>query len=239
MSNPPPPPSQPPSGPAPQEKKGLPPLAWVGIGCGTVLVLGIVIFAIAVTTCVRKVKHTLEDFQKNPDKAAAEMVVRMNPDLEKVSQNDEAGTITVRMKDTGETITVSYGDLAEGRLKVTGKDGSTTVIGAGDMEKVPGWVPKLENADKASCLFQHESDGEISGVLHFETSQSMDEVKEFFESEANKAGFNTSSSSNTSFNGTENASMKFEGGARSLSIALTRSSSGKPLMVQVGYKEKK
>jgi len=236
MENQPPPP---PPGMEPEKKKGLPPLAWVGIGCGTLLVVAIILISVLVGTCVHKVKTTLKEFQDNPDKAAAEMVVRMNPDIEMVSQNDETGTMTVRVKESGETVTVSYKDLSEGRLTVKGKDGETTVIGNVGMDKVPEWVPRLENADKEVCLFHHEADGEISGVVHFQTSDSLEAVEEFFKAEAEKAGFGSSSSSKTSFNGVENATMEFEGNGRTLNITITRAGAGKPLMVQVGYKEKK
>jgi len=79
----------------------MPPLAWVGIGCGTILVILVIVVSLAVRACVDKV----EEFRKNPEKAGAEMFVRMNPDLELVSQDENAGTMTVRVKKSGETVT--------------------------------------------------------------------------------------------------------------------------------------
>jgi len=76
-------------------------------------------------------------------------------------------------------------------------------------------------------------------MLHFETSDSMDEVQEFFKSACEDAGIDSSQTSATALNGVENASMEFGGDGRSLNIQITRSGAGKPLMVQVGYEEKK
>lgn len=61
-----------------------------------------------------KAKELGVDFNENPEKAAAEMIVNLNPELEKVSSDDEAGTITFRNKDGGE-VTLTYKDIQEGR----------------------------------------------------------------------------------------------------------------------------
>jgi hypothetical protein len=213
----------------------MPPIAWVGIGCGTILVILVIVVSLAVRTCVNKVN----DFKRNPEKAAAEMIVKMNPEWDLVSQDDNAGTMTVRIKESGETVTVSYADVAEGRLTVTGKDGETTTIGMGDMDKVPEWVPRLENADKAVSVFRHEDGKEISGSLHFETSESADDVQEFFETSAEEAGFNSKNASTTTVNGTESRSMEFKSAKRTLNIKITRAGAGEPLMVLVAYSERK
>ncbi len=217
------------------KKKGLPPLAGAGIGCGTLLVIAVVLVSLMVRTCVNKVN----EFKRNPEKAAAEMVVKFNPDLDLVSQDDDAGTMTVRDKNTGETITVSYKDISEGRLTVTGEDGATTSLGMGSMEKVPAWVPRVENADKAISVFHHESDKEISGSVHFETGESADDVQKFMESAAEKAGFGSKSAGRTSVGGTETRSLNYSDDKRTLNIQITRASAGEPLMVQVTYSEEK
>ena len=53
----------------------------------------------------QKVKGVAGDFEDNPAKAAAELVVKLNPDLEMVESDDEDGSITVRNSSTGEEST--------------------------------------------------------------------------------------------------------------------------------------
>ena len=74
----------------PQPKKGIPALGWVGIGCGTILIIAIIVISLLIGWCKRTVGD-ISDFQKNPEKAAAEMMVRMNPDVKKISQDDAEG----------------------------------------------------------------------------------------------------------------------------------------------------
>ncbi len=96
-------------------KKGLPPLAWVGIGCGGLILIGIILMLVAGVFISKKAKELGVDFSKNPEKAAAELIVSMTPDLEKVSSDDVAGTITIRMKD-GIEKTLTYKDIQEGKF---------------------------------------------------------------------------------------------------------------------------
>jgi len=109
----------------------------------------------------------------------------------------------------------------------------------GSLEKVPAWVPRLENADKAISVFQHESDEEISGAVHFETAEAPDDVQAFFESAAEDAGFGSKKETTTLVGDTETRSLSYSGGKRTLNITITRAGAGEPLMVQVAYSEEK
>lgn len=100
---------------SPPVKKGLSPLAWAGIGCGGVILL-IVIAVIATGIWgMNKAKELGVDFQKNPEKAGAELVVSMSPEVEKISSDEEAGTMTIRTKD-GKVMTMNYNDIKEGKF---------------------------------------------------------------------------------------------------------------------------
>ncbi|HVR97292.1 MAG TPA: hypothetical protein VMW27_11805, partial [Thermoanaerobaculia bacterium] len=116
-----PPPYPPPGAPA---KKGLSPLAWVGIGCGALLVVGFIVFAIITFVIGRKVKQMAD----NPDAAAMtaiEWVIKANPDVELVKSDPDTKTFTVRDKKTGEVTTVSLEDAKNGKFSVKkqGADG--------------------------------------------------------------------------------------------------------------------
>lgn len=137
MSNGTPPP---PPGAAAPAKKGLSPLAWVGIGCAGLLLLGIIGFVALGAFAVKKGKDVLEeatgsrsiadiadDFKDNPAQAMAETVVRMNPDLELVASDASEGTITFRNSKTGEQATLNFEDIAEGRFSVSTDEGEYNI----------------------------------------------------------------------------------------------------------------
>jgi hypothetical protein len=220
--------------PAPEKKKGMPAIAWVGIGCGTILVLIVIVIALLVGKC----KRFVEEVQANPEKAAAEMVVNFNPDLDMVSQDDATGQMTIRNNKTGETVTLDYADIAEGRLTVTDGDGTVSQIGTGSAEQAPSWVPRLPDSESALSVFHRESDSEISGVLSIKTKMSPEEVEAVFEDAAEKEGMSSSGSKSVSMNNTVSKTLVYQGGSKTLNVQIT-GSGGKPLMVQVAYTEKK
>jgi hypothetical protein len=199
-----------------------------------ILLLLVVGMAMLVGTCKRK----LDEFAANPEKAGAELVVRTHPDLDLVSQDDGAGEMTVRNNKTGETMTLSYQDVAEGRLTVTGPDGTTTQIGAGSVDQAPAWVPRLPNAQSAVSVFHSESGSQISGSLSFETASTLDEVEKFLEQAASDAGLSAGSSSSMSTSSSERRLLSFAGASKTLNATLM-SSRGKPLTVQIAYTEEK
>src|SRR5947208_15632878 len=102
-------------------KKGLGPLGWIAIGCGVILVICVMVFAVGGYFAKKK----FDQFSKNPAKTTAELIVRANPDLELVSEDDKAGTITVRDKKKNETVTLNFDDIKNGKLKVTTDKGTT------------------------------------------------------------------------------------------------------------------
>lgn len=225
--------------PAPEKKKGMPALAWVGIGCGTLLIIVVVVVAILIGNCSRKLTAWSEEMEKNPTKGAAEMVVRFNPDLDMVSQDDDAGQMTIRNNKTGEQMTLDYADIAEGRLTVTDGEGAVSTIGTGDAEQAPAWVPRLPDVESAASVFHRESADEITGVLNLKTTMSADAVEEYFKEAAEKAGMSSSGANRISMNNTETRTLEFKGSSKVLNVQMSTASGGNPLMVQVAYTEKK
>ncbi len=127
------PPPIPGSAPA---KQGMSPWAWVAIGCGGIIVIGIVavvglgLFAVKKgkefvedATGTESVTEFLEDMQENPAKTMAETVIRTNPELELVGTDDDAGTITFTNTKTGEEATLNFEDIAEGKFSMSTEEG--------------------------------------------------------------------------------------------------------------------
>lgn len=115
------------SAPSAPQKKGLPAIAWVGIGCGGLLVLTVLVVVLGGMFIWRGVKGVVDDYAENPVRAQARMLARLNPDLEIVSEDGDS--ITLRDKTTGETFTMDPEvGFAEGLLRFATEEGEEVVI---------------------------------------------------------------------------------------------------------------
>lgn len=233
----PPPPPAPPMPPEPIPRKGLHPMAWVGIGCGGLLVIAVLGIALAVGFFKRKVNEFQQEMAANPHKTAAEMIVGMNPDLEMVADDETAGEMTVRIKSSGEEVTVSYTDLAEGRFTVKDGKGSVTSIGAADDSQVPAWVPRHPDSAGKTGVVHKEMPDSIEGVWVFSTNDTPEEVRDFFSAgiDWSKSG----SSTMTNLGSITQLEESFEGGGRELKLIAASGVDGQPTQVTVSYKETK
>ncbi len=211
---PPSPPAAPPTAPppvAPPAKKKTSPWLWVGLGCLGILIL--IGGACVVTTffVAKKAKDVVGDLQENPAKAAAEMMVKLNPELDLVESDAESGTITVRNKKTGEEVTFDYSEIEEGRftfesdegevsfdaerqdeggmLTVTTDEGETQFGAGAAADDVPGWVSLYPGASKSEAGFTSRSGDEVSGLWSLETGDPVDQVQGFYESKLEDEGF--------------------------------------------------
>ena len=197
--------------PAPPPKKGLSPLAWVGIGCGIIVILGMIALAAGGWWVKNKATRYAEKFEKNPALAAAEMAVRMNPDFEVVQVDDEKATLTVRNKKTGEEMTMSAEDAKEGKFTFETKEGKTTFEASGSGEtgtiqvtgpegqiarlgggsgaprNLPSWLPVYPGGTVQGS-FDTTSGEERTAAFSVTTSDAADEVLDFYEQKLKDAG---------------------------------------------------
>ena len=210
--NPPPPPVPPPQ--PQQEKKGLSGLAIAGIGCGALLLIGMVVAVIVGLYFAKKVKEVAPDFQKNPAKAAAVLAVKMNPALELVGTDDAKNEITVREKKTGEVFTMSFEDAKNGKVTVKnskgevisvdgkagpggakvvvkGPDGQTMVGGDAAASAPPAWVPVYPGIKPQAGGVKQETKEKASGTFMAQTNDAPAKVSEFYDSKLKAAGYET------------------------------------------------
>ena len=182
------------------EKKGLSPWAWVAIGCGGLIVVFFIVISLGGMFFAKKVGDMAEDFQENPA-AAAEMLIKMNPDLELVESDRDEGTITIRDKDSGEVTTVNYEDIQEGKLSFETDEGEVTFsasgdpeegmltvtkdgeeamqFGSGEIEDVPDWVPLYPGA-KATGTYSASTPDGIGGSFQMNSTDSVDDVLAYY-----------------------------------------------------------
>jgi hypothetical protein len=200
--------------PAPQApaRKGLHPLAWVGIGCGVILVIVAAAVVIGGFFVARTVKDVAEDFENNPGLAAARLVVRATPELEEVSVDEDAGTMKVRNTKTGEIVTVNFDDIKNGRFSWTDEDGEEVTVdvsqadsgtvkvessdgkgmeiatGAAVKDDWPDWVPIYPGTEPKG-LGTMTSGSSVNGSFTLSTTDAVSEVIDFYRDQLSEAGF--------------------------------------------------
>lgn len=224
-----PPPPPPPVAPETAKKKGLSPVAWVLIGCLGIMVVGGIMVVAGGLFAVKKGKELieqnvdLEKFQENPGLAAAEMVVRLNPELELVETDEDAGTITIREKSTGKTATFDWSEIEQGRITFTDEEGKEVVVGAtadgeqggmtittgdgeseihigeGSAEETPDWVPSYPGMEP-EVNYQMSDNGKRSGSYTFQADETVADVTAFYADALEAAGFSVQK---TTFSGPE------------------------------------
>jgi len=209
------PPGVPPSAAAaPQKSSGAKVLFWIlGIVLGLILI-GFGSCAVIGFYAMHKIRQAGFDSElakKNPALAGAKMAVAMNPDIEIVSSDDNAGTITVRDKKTGKTTTMKFdpqkksmvitdekgqtmsmtatGEGANAGLEMKSSEG-TVKIGASS-EKAPDWVP-LYPGSSPQNTFSANSNGEQTGSYTFTTSDAAEKVIAFYGDALKSGGFTVS-----------------------------------------------
>lgn len=109
-------------------KKGVSGLAIAGFGCGGLIVIILIIGFIFVGKACNMVQEYADDISKNPAKAAAMIVLKMNPELEVVSTDDTKNEATIKIKKTGETYTMSFDDIKNGKLTMRDSSGQEISI---------------------------------------------------------------------------------------------------------------
>lgn len=231
------------------KKKGLPPLAWVGIGCGCLLLLIVIGVFVATGFLVKKAGDVASDFAENPMLTAAEVVVRTNPDLELVETDREKKRIEVRNKRTGETFFIDAEDLEEGKvtfgsdgeeqtlrfgteegqgyLEVEGPEGTQSYRAGKGAAEVPDWVPVPAGAEVSEGGFSMTSAGTSTGQVTLKFEGGLDEVLDTYQQALEDAGFEVTRSTYSAA-GQEGASLQAESedGLRTLMVGLTTTQEG-------------
>lgn len=237
----------PPSDPSASPKKGLSTGAKVAIGClvALLLVAGgcFVVTAFFVKKGVDAAKGFVEDVESNPDAAAVkamELAMRLNPEVEVVSSDPAAGTLTLREKRTGKVVTFNAQDLQSGKFSFEADgekveidadlgengqpgglriaSGDQTMVFGADAEAVPDWVPRYPGG-RADAFSTVEAKGEVSGTFTIHTADSAAQVLSFYENALKAAGFEVEMSTLQAASA-EGGNITAKAGDRSLNIAL-------------------
>jgi hypothetical protein len=188
----------------------------IGIGCAVVGILVLVVVYVVGSWVWGKAKTTMQEagvsideMTKRPERTLAKVFVKMNPDIELVSEDEAAGTMTVKIKSSGETLTMSWKDLAEGKLVVKDSAGQvvtvdsknpdgtvvvqgpkgTTVMGANaEASQPPSWVPMHASMSLMQGGMRTEGPEGVNGMSMAESTEPISTLKTFYEEEFKKKG---------------------------------------------------
>ena len=237
------PPSMPSPGvPSPQKGSGAKLLIWIlGIIVG-LLLLAFGSCAVIGFYAVHKVKQAGFDsdlMKKNPGLATAKMAVSMNPDVEVVSSDDNAGTISVRDKKTGKVTTMKF-DSQKKAMVITDENGKTTSmttsgeganatmemkssegtmkIGA-NADKAPAWVPQYPGSSPQNT-FSANTGGEQTGSYAFTTTDPAEKLISYYGDSLKSAGF-TVSNLTTNSNGKTGGMVSGEDKANKRNVVIS------------------
>jgi hypothetical protein len=222
----------------PPAKKGLPPLAWAGIGCGGLALLAVIAGGLLVGTCAKKGIQLASQLAANPGKAAAEAMATQHPGIERISDDEATGQMTLRLKDSGETVTLGYSEIGQGKIPFKDAAGNPLPAGPGDLAKIPAWVPRYPGVADESAIFHEDGPTRLLGIVTATTTDDLDTVTRHFEGEAIKLSLDPSGRTSMDLNGNRSLKLTFRGGKREL-VMIAFGKSGEPLVIQTTYEETK
>jgi hypothetical protein len=205
-----------PTGGAPAPKKTSP-WIFVLIGCVGLIVIGGAVMVGVGYFAVSKVKEAGFDpalMKEQPALAAAKMMAAANPDIEVVDVDEDGGRITFRDKKSGKTVTMDADKIQQGELVFESEEGEvfslkstdaaasagegagmvemktkegTFQMGAGGKAKLPSWLDEYPGTEPAGVMHQ-EGPQQIVGAVTFTTSDSVEDVMEFYKKVFEDAG---------------------------------------------------
>jgi hypothetical protein len=238
------------------------PLAWVAIGCGVILVFCV----IALGVMGWFAKRAVDKFSKNPTMAAAELMVRANPDLELVSKDEKTNSITVKDKKTGEVTTFSAEDAKNGKFSIKSDKGSATFdasgganggamikttdekgqqttfnAGAGAPTNLPSWLPVYPGGTVQGTMDTTGPEGR-SAAFTVSSKDDSGKMLDFYESQLKSGGLNpTKNTYNTSNNGVSQTggtvTAKSADGKREVSVLVSSTPEGAQAVVTFSDKK--
>ena len=235
-----------------QQKKGLGVWVWVAIGCVGILVLGGLAAGVGGWMLKRKVQSMAES-----PTAAIEMIAALNPDIEVVDKDPGAGTVTIRDKASGKTMTVDMDDVKDGRISFSTDEGDASMSfdsDAGTMEirsegadgavaqlggsvRLPGWVPSYPGGTSEGVYSAQDATTE-SGTFTLSTTDSLDDVFGYYRGQLESGGYQVTENRYSGPQG-DGAMLvgEREDGSRTLTFTL-QAAEGKT-QVMGGYTQKK
>jgi hypothetical protein len=135
--------------------------------------------------------------RRGPGYAIAKIIAAANPNAEIVRTDDGAGTITIRDRHTGKTVTMSFDDARHGRFRFEAEDenGKHAALEIGGAAHLPSWVPSYPGSQPQAIFSAKGESDDVSGEggnFSFTTSDPGSRVRSFYEDEGRRQGMDVS-----------------------------------------------
>lgn len=255
------PPQQSFSPPPPQKKSNV--LTWLVVGCGTIMILGVIAVFLGGYFVWNKAKQAGLDpelMQKQPALAVAKMAAALDSDIEVVTVDEDRGLITFKKKSTGETMTVNVDQAKSGRVifkqdgkgemtieaKGEGEKGSlevktnegTAKFGSSSVDKLPEWLPPYPGVQPEGTYSAQTREGE-SGGFSFMTPDAPNRVASFYEEGLKRAGMTVNTNVLQQNGKVTGATATGESSDKKQTVLITATSDGNTTRVGVIFDVKK
>ena len=217
------------------------------IGCAGIIVIIVVVVILGGVWVAKQGEEKIISFA----------IEKANPDLEVLSLDKDAGTISVKSKKTGETFTMSVEDAKQGKFTLKNDKGETvtfnadgagtarietekgtSVIGAAAVENIPAWVAIYPGTNPQGA-WSGEEEGKKNGAMSFATTDTVAQVIDFYKEKLAAEGLQGDDQAN--FGGTEqyaNYTARSEGQRRTVTVSASRETADSETRVNVMYEEK-
>jgi hypothetical protein len=223
-------------------------LVWILVSLGILAILVFAAFSVGSYLLYRTVKNAGFDpdlMRKNPGLAVTKMVTALHPDMQVVSSDDSAGTVTVREKSTGKVITFRFdpdkktlvmvgddgkevkvsasGDAQNGTVQVENGDATVRFGSGGAGNSVPAWAPVYPGTTPQGTFSAKTGEGS-QNTYTFKTHDSASKVLDYFKQQLTSAGFKVAGTLATDQGGMVQATD--QGEKRTVMITANTSSDG-------------
>lgn len=132
-------------------KKGMHPLAWVGIGCGGLLVIAIIAVALVIGWGKRQYEEAKQTLTEVQAEIQAEAQAELERQLELMKENPSL--------------------LA---------DPETMATSGIDPAVIPDWVPRYPQAGAEAMFYHDEIEAAVEGSFYFNTNDGVPAVQKFY-----------------------------------------------------------
>ena len=215
-----------------------------------------VLAGIAVTSAGLFLAHKVA---QNPGMAIARLLTAANPDVEVLSTDEGRNTITIRDKNTNETVTMNFDDVKNGKIVFKGNGQQATIraradgekgtleisspegnvkFGAGSAAKLPDWAPVYPGVSPQATFSMQGKDGD-GGTFQFTTKDAAKNVLSFYEQSLKQGGFHISGNLTTDTGASSGGMISAENAEAKRTIVVTVGSESGNTNVNVVFGTKK
>lgn len=238
-----------------EQKKGLSPIAWVAIGCSSVLLVGVLTALVVGGFVLNKVRQLSTEMTAAPVVTTAKLIAAANPEIELVEADESRRIVIFRNTRTDEEFTFDFEDIEngavyfssgdeslsielepgrndDGTLTITTQDGRTLIGGGATADDIPEWVPVYPEAQPQKTISSDYYAGHW-GAYTFTVEEDLQEVLDFYITEVEKLGLEITSQTTTK----ESAMMTAQTPDEAMLITLTASGDNGEAQVLIQYNE--